>query len=440
MTSRALPVMPVDATAASKVRDDPLGFLEAGTLLYGDVFSYTFNGWCGVLVNRPEYVREILHASPERYSKLKTPDLTMLEPMLGKGLMTTEGELWQEQRRMAQPRFLQDQTAGYAAAMIEATDSMLQRWEALADSGRLVDMEAEFSRLTIQIVAGCLFGIDLSEEGADVGRAIASMNDFVAYFDPDDPVRRVAYEDASLMVHQLVQRILLERRFVGQPGDDLLEDMMGWKAEAQRAGQTWPPLADQIFTYLMAGHETTAKTLTWAVYLLDRHPDEARRVCAEVAAAGDWRRRGDVPAQLPYTWAVVQETLRLYPPVWLMSRRCVSGENLDGYHIPAGSLVVVSPYTLHRRPQCWREPLEFRPSRFGPTGTDAPVPYSYFPFSGGRRMCIGRRFATVETVIVLASITERFRCRLEPGTVVEPQALVTLRPRNGMPMYIESRR
>jgi cytochrome P450 len=265
------------------------------------------------------------------------------------------------------------------------------------------------------------------------------MNDYMAYFDPDDHVRREAYDRAAMTVHQIVQRILLERRLMAPDQDDLLTEMMGWRATALRGDRPSPPLTDQIFTYLMAGHETTAKTLTWATYLLDRHRDVYRRLQDEVAAAGDWRS-GDVVERLPYTWMVVQEALRLYPPVWLMSRRCVDGDELDGYEIPAGSLVIVSPYTLHRHPRYWPEPLRFRPERFDPLTGDVPLPYSYFPFSGGRRMCIGRRFAAVETVIVLASIAERFECRLEPGHAVVPEALVTLRPRHGLRMQILERR
>jgi len=448
-----------------EVRSDPLAFLEQATRTRGDLFRYETGDWPTVFLNRPEYVRRVLQSGPDRYSKLGTPDLMMLQPMLGDGLMTSEGASWEWQRRTAQPAFAHAEIVRFVELMAGATGQVLARWERVCDTGETIDVELELNRLTIQIVAHCLFGIDLSDEGADVGAAIACMNDFMAYYESGDGVRREQFEAASLTVERIVQRILLERRLLGG-GSDLLARLLAAHAAAAAGGPAapegrggWagplPGIRDQIFTYLMAGHETTAKALTWTLYLLDRHPEVLARLRREVdRVVGDGPVTPACIEGLGYARMVLQEAMRLFPPVWLMSRRCVRDEAVEGCRIPAGTLVIVSPYTLHRHPDYWPRPLLFDPDRFDPRraparpreGGDpawpsarAPEPYTFFPFSGGPRSCIGRSFAMVETVVVLAAIVRRFELRTRPGHRARCEALVTLRPAGGMPMTVASR-
>jgi len=435
-----------------QVRSDPLVFLEQATRTRGDLFQYETGGWPTVFLNRPEHVRRVLQSGPDRYSKVGTPDLMMLQPMLGDGLMTSEGASWEWQRATAQPAFAHGEIVAFVELMARATDQVLARWERVCDTDEAIDVELELNRLTIQIVAHCLFGIDLSDEGADVGAAIACMNDYMAYYDSGDRVRRAGFEAASLTVERIVQRILLERRLLGG-GNDLLARLLAAHAGAAAGspggpggpeGRTeWPgPLPgirDQIFTYLMAGHETTAKALTWTLYLLDRHPDVVARLRREVdRAVGEGPVTPACIEGLGYARMVLQESMRLFPPVWLMSRRCVRDEVVDGCRIPAGTLVIVSPYTLHRHAAWWPRPLLFDPDRFDPRRRDR-EPYTFFPFSGGPRSCIGRSFAMVETVVVLAAIVRRFDLRSRSGHSVRCEALVTLRPAGGMPMTVASR-
>ncbi|MCW3042932.1 MAG: cytochrome, partial [Actinobacteria bacterium] len=285
--------------------------------------------------------------------------------------------------------------------------------------------------------------------GADVGAAIACMNDYMAYYDSGDRVRRAGFEAASLTVERIVQRILLERRLLGG-GNDLLARLLaahawaaagspGWPGGAGGRSGSPPGIRDQIFTYLMAGHETTAKALTWTLYLLDRHPSVLARLRREVdRVVGEGPVTPACIEGLGYARMVLQESMRLFPPVWLMSRRCVRDEAVDGCRIPAGTLVIVSPYTLHRHAAYWPRPLLFDPDRFDPRRRDR-EPYTFFPFSGGPRSCIGRSFAMVETVVVLAAIVRRFDLRSRSGHSVRCEALVTLRPAGGMPMTVASR-
>ena len=440
--------------AVEEVRSDPLAFLEQATRRCGDLFRYEAGGWSTVFLNRPEYVRQVLQSGPDRYSKLGTPDLMMLKPMLGDGLMTSEGASWERQRHTAQPAFAHGEIVAFVGLMTKATDQMLARWGRVCDTGEVIDVELELNRLTIQIVAHCLFGMDLSDEGADVGAAIARMNDYMAYYDSGDRVRQAEFEAASLTVERIVHRILLERRLLLSMrsatattlptgaslggGNDLLGRLLAAHAGAAATAAV-PSIRDQIFTYLMAGHETTAKALTWTLYLLDRHPGVLARLRLEVD-----RVVGECPVTpgciegLGYTRMVLQEAMRLFPPVWLMSRRCVRDEAVDGCRIPAGTLVIVSPYTLHRHADYWSQPLLFDPDRFDPRRRDR-EPYTFFPFSGGPRSCIGRSFAMVETVVVLAAIVRQFDLRARPGHHARREALVTLRPAGGMPMTVASR-
>jgi cytochrome P450 len=419
-----------------QVRADPLAFLEQAAA-GGDTFRLEAEGRPTVVLNRPADVRLVLQAGPERFSKLGTPDLMMLQPMLGDGLMTSEGPLWEWQRQTAQPAFAHAEIVAFVGRMASAAEDLAARWAGVCDTGEVIDVERELNRLTIQVVAHCLFGIDLADDGADVGAAIGAMNDYMAHYDAGDRVRRGDFEAASAAVERIVQRILLERHVSGRRGD-LLDRLL--TASPPPDGLPAPSLRNQIFTYLMAGHETTAKALTWTLSLLDRHPDALARVRREVdRVVGDGPVTARCVEALGYTRMVLQESMRLYPPVWLMSRRCVEDAAIGGVRIPAGTLVVVSPYTLHRHPAHWPRPLAFEPDRFDPRRPQR-GPFTYLPFSGGPRTCIGRSFAMVETVVVLAAIVRRFDLHRPPGRPVRPEALVTLRPAGGMPMTVATRR
>lgn len=418
-----------------KLRVDPLSFLVESAARFGDIFRYTAGGWSAVVLNRPSYVRHVLHADPSLYSKVGTPDLMMLKPMLGVGLMTSEGESWARQRLAAQPDFQRSRVDSYIEYMNSVVARMLDRWAQHAGKNEPVDIENEMSRLTLEVVARCLFGADLGKEQGEFGAAVAVMNEYMGHFDPTDFQRLLKFQQSVLLLDRVVNRIVAERRANPSAGSDLLSTLLKEQPADEDGNRV---LRDQIFTFLMAGHETTAKSLTWTLYLLDRNPEILERVGREVdqVLAGHPPAGNDIE-HLTYTWMTLQEAMRLYPPVWLMSRMCRQDDVIDGYQIPAGTLVVISPYAIHRDSRYWAAPDVFDPMRFEPAQAAERAPYTYFPFSGGARACIGRVFATAEVIVVLASILQRFRLRLLPGHRVQPDALVTLRPKFGMPMLIE---
>ncbi len=399
--------------------------------------AYRAGDWSAVVVNHPDHVRQVLQDKNHNYTKAGTPDLMMLRPMLGEGLMTSEGESWQWQRHLIQPGFHRERIESFGRVMTDATLSMLSRWHARADEAKPLDVAAEMSRLTLNVVAQSLFTADISREGDDFSHSVDVMNEYMANFDPFDFARLAEFNAAQDSLNRVVLRIIAERRRRVADAGDLLSMLMLAYDERTGAGMSDQQLRDQIFTLLMAGHETTAKALTWTLYLLDQHQDVQARLREEL----DSTLGGRTPAyqdlaNLPYAWMVIQESMRVYPPVWLVSRLCRGEDVIGGYLIPAGTLVIVSPYTLHRHREFWDEPEAFRPERFSREATAARPPFAYLPFSGGPRQCVGRAFATVETQLVLATILQRYRLRVPRRHKVEPEALVTLRPRGGLPMTL----
>lgn len=428
-----------DPLVLDHVRSDPLKFLVENTAKYGDIFSYKIDQWSAVVVNHPTYVSHVLHASSKVYTKIGTPDLMMLRPMLGEGLMTSEGSAWLQQRRTAQPSFHHRRIEGFAQDIVQASLDMLQTWATSADTGVPIDVAHDLSHLTLRIVAQCLFGTDIADESADFAAAVGIMNEYMGHFDPNNRDQQRQFGQAILTLKTIVQRIIIKRRIINDGADDLLSSLMAAQDPTASAEMNNRQLCDQIFTFLMAGHETTAKALTWTLYLLDQHPAIYNLIRQEIQSVlGERSPSQQDVSQLTYTWMVIREAMRLYPPVWSVSRMCAENDEMGGYTIPAGTLIVTSPYTLHRHPAYWEKPLVFDPERFSPSKIAAQVPFTYVPFSTGSRICIGQPFATLEMVLVLATTLQKFHLRLMPDQVVVPEALVTLRPKGGLLMLVES--
>lgn len=407
-------------------RRAPLAFLGRTSARYGDLYRYTLEGWPAVVINDPALARKALQADGETLGKEGTPDLMMLRPMLGRGLMTNEGEAWRLSRAAAQPAFAADAVKGYVPQMLAQIEAMLERWRAAAEP--TLDLEQEFNRLTLEVVGASLFSTGLARTHADLGGAVEVMNRCVAHFDPADRLQPLLFAQAHQRLHALMQAIVEAPR---HGGDDLLAALetrcLAHASDPARA------LRDEIFTFVMAGHETTAKALTWSMHLLARHPDIEARVRAEARTA--FAAGSASAADLPYTWQVIQEAMRLYPPVWLMSRRTTHPTPIGEAIIPPGVLVIVSPYLLHRHPDHWSDPETFDPDRFAP-GRAPREAGAYMPFGAGRRVCIGRLFAAAETTLALAKVVAAFTCRPVGDAPVEPEALVTLRPSGGLPMTV----
>jgi len=438
------PAEPVDMR---RMRSDPLAFVTGMNRRYGDITSHEGDGERVFMLHRPELARHILKDNVANYTKANTPDDAMLRPLLGNGLLTSDGEEWAKQRKLCAPAFRRSAVTSFDGIITEETQALLDRWRPTLGAGAPLPVEHHLTSLTLAILTRAVLGVDLGSAGEGFGRAVDAANRFMGHYVPDpdpDPqdtaLRRQGYVQARMFLQLVTRTVIAARRSVGgggQAGHGHGEAGTGSLMDAMLDGLDDTGLRDQVLTLIMAGHETTAKALTWTLYLLDRHPQEADKVREEVdRVLGDRTPTAADLSDLPRCRRAVEEAMRLYPPVWLISRRATGPDTIAGHHVPAGTLVCVSQWVLHRHPDYWERPEAYVPDRFD--GAALPS-HLYLPFGGGERACIGRHLALVEAVLVLAMLVRSVRLELEPGFVVEPEALVTLRPRHGMRMTARTR-
>ena len=426
------------------MRKDPLRFLLNVSRRYGDVSQYTFVSLTEYLVNHPAGVKRVLQENNRNYTK-EVFDYQLLREALGHGLLTNEGESWLSQRRLMQPAFHRQRLAAFGTLMTDATLQMLEeRWDRAAAQGRELDVSAEMHSLTLRIVGKALFGLDLTREAHSVGEAltIAQRRMIDQFFFPFIPMswptpKHVEFRKAVKAIDEVVFKIIEERRRNNVDQGDLLSMLMLARDADTGEGMNDQQLRDEVITLLLAGHETTANNLTWTWYLLSQNPLAARRMMEELSEVLGMRTptMADLP-NLPYTRMVLDESLRLYPPAWAISRKAVDEDVLAGYRIPAGSIITVSPYAMHHNPRFWPNPEGFDPERFSPERSEGRPPFAYFPFGGGPRLCIGNNFALMEGQLILATIAQRYRLDLVPGHPVMVEPLITLRARYGMRMTL----
>jgi cytochrome P450 len=419
---------------------DPIGALTALSRDYGDVVHWKFAGTDTYLLKDPEHIKRVLVTDHRAFMKGRA--LQVARRVLGNGLLTSEGEFHDRQRRLLQPLFLPDRVATYAPAMVGAAERTSERWR----DGEAVDVQREMARLTLAAVGETIFAADLESEADGIADALTVSLDGLNVFMlpyvgalehlPLPAMRR--FRRARHRLDVTVERLLEQRQAKNEQGDDLLSVLL---SAAAANGWRGPEMRDEAITILLAGHETTATALTWTWYLLARHPH------AEVRFHGELDRElgGRTPtaedvARLPYTGTVLNEALRLYPPAWLIGRRALVDYDLDGYRIAAGSIVIVSPYVTHHDARFYPDPYRFDPERWTPEERRKRPRYAFFPFGGGPRVCIGETFAWTEAVLALATLGQRWRLRLGPGREARLEPRVTLRPKGGMPMTVERRR
>jgi cytochrome P450 len=392
------------------------------------------------VLNRPDLVRDVLVEHHRGFRKGPTMDAA--RRMLGESLLTSEGEHHRRQRRLIQPIFHHERIAGYAAAMIELADRAGGRWS----DGQAIDLHAEMARLTLAIVGRTLFDVDVETEKAH--EVAGALNETLAQFNRVlSPFLRISerlplpanrrFEHAREVFDRTIYDMIRDRRRAGLAGGDLLSLLL--RAREDGAGMTDEQVRDEAITLFLAGHETTSNALTWSWYLLAEHASVRATLDAELdgVLADRPPTVADVP-DLPFADAVLRESMRCYPPAWAIGRRAITDHEADGYVLPAGSVLVVSPWLLHRDPRWWDEPESFRPERWLGGNGDRPR-HAYLPFGAGPRMCIGEDFARLEAVLVLAVIARRWRFVHDPSHRVELQPVITLRPRTGMPMTAHRR-
>ena len=406
--------------------------------------------WLGrwmFIVNSPAGVQWVMVANDKNYRKSAANTQT-LKPILGNGLFVSNGELWARQRRMASPSTHGSRLPGYAATIVESGQEMIDRWKALGPDS-VVDVTEPFTLLTAEIISRIMFGYRLEEKGqvlfdafkeyqASHGRIHA-----LEFFGLPEWLPRPGRGRSRRAVAKFdrVMLAILEegKRRHGEMPDNLLEMLIMFRDEN---GQPMEPqlIRDEMASIFLAGHETTAITLSWAFYLLDRHPEVEARLHEEIDRVLGGRTPGfaDVPS-LILTRAIIDETLRLYPPVHVFSRQAIGPDEILGHPVPAGSYVTISAWLLHRHKLYWDEPEAFRPDRFLPGNASKIQHFAYVPFGAGSRVCMGKHLGLLEAVLLLAMVAQTFRLRVHEDAVIEPLGRMTLRPRNGVPMRIRRR-
>jgi cytochrome P450 len=396
-----------------------------------------------VVANSPDAVRHVLLDNADNYHK--TPIArAVLEPAIGRGLLTSEGDVWRRQRRIMAPSFQHKRIVAFVPPIIAATEALLARWAGLAAP---VDMVAEMSGLTLKIISEIMFSAGDDPEIAKIGASVEhyqktirpSAADLLGLprWWPRPALKRAArlFAESDRVIWSLIER----RSQAGDPGSDLLGLLMA-KPEGGDAALTPAEIRNQIATIITAGHETTSLALSWTFYLLSLHPSIEATLHAELDAVLGGRMPGfDDVQRLRYTRMVIDEALRLYPPAHTMDRQAIGPDKIGDCTLRAGSTVLISPWLLHRHRKWWRDPEIFDPERMAPERAGERHRYAYIPFGAGPRICIGASLALTEAVLILASIAQRLRPRLVEGAVVDPVGLITLRPRHGLPMRLERR-
>ncbi len=424
-------------------RADPTGFLSRLAHTYGDIASVSLGGQPMVLLNHPDYIRDVLITHNRNF--LKGRGLQRAKRLLGEGLLTSEGEFHRRQRRLAQPAFHRQRIASYGTVMVDYAMRSRERWQ----MGKIYDIDQEMMRLTLAIVGKTLFDADVESDADDVG---AALKVFFTMFDliwmpftellerlPLPQLRR--FEQARARLDAIIYRMIAERRQSNSDRGDLLSMLLlAQDTEGDGGSMTDQQLRDEALTIFLAGHETTANALTWTWYLLSQYPAVEARLHAELdtVLAGRLPTLDDLP-QLSYTEMVFAEAMRLYPPAWILGRRAINPYSVGTYTFPANTIFIMSPWVMHHDARYYPDPFRFDPLRWTPEARAARPKFAYFPFGGGPRQCIGESFAWMEGILLIATLAQRWRMRLVPGHPVALYPLLTLRPRHGIRMLVEPR-
>jgi cytochrome P450 len=409
---------------------------------YGDVTSWRLGPLRMVQANGPEAVRRVLVEDVDSYYK---DDRTkqILGPVLGDGILISDGDLWKRQRKLVQPAFHARRIAAYADVMVSYANRMMSGWT----PGQTIDMHQAMTRLTLDVVAKTLFDAEVGDDVEIIGEAthviqVNSNVKFTSLFSlpdwvPTEANRRGRKAQAAL--DTIVRRFIDERRKFGEDRGDLLS-MLLLAVDDEGSGMDDQQAMAEAMTLFLAGHDTTANTLTWAWYLLDQNPEVRSKLQAEIdtVLAGRDPTFEDLP-KLTYTEMVIREVLRMYPAAWVTARKAIVDTTVGDFPIKKGTQIFISPYALHHDPRWFPEPDKFDPERFTEGWEDRIPRYGYIPFGGGPRVCIGNSFALMEARLILAAMAQRWQPSLPPGHVVESAPMVTLQPKDGLPMRLDAR-
>ncbi len=437
--ARGLPLIGV----LPEVWKDPLGFFLNAAQTYGNVVRVDMGPRPMFLVSDPDSVKYILQENNKNYVK----GYEMVKPLMGEGLVSSDGDLWLRQRRLIQPLFNRPNLVSLLPMMVQAAQETIETWKKRPTPPEPVDIAAEMMLLTQTIILRTMFSADMGERSQTIAEDFATTLEYMntMMVSPHPILQRLPTpankrnKDALRRLNGIVYEIIADRRRKGNHSrNDLLAVLMEARDQDSGQGMSDQQMRDEVITIFLAGHETTATLLAWTWYLLGQHPQVEARVRAEVdevlqghpASAEEINR-------LVYTRQVLDESLRLYPPAWMFARRLVADDEVGGFHLQAGQMVMLSPYVTQHLPAYWPDPFGFDPGRFTPEAIAARPRFAYFPFGGGPRQCVGMPFTLLEAPLLLSMIMQNFRLEPVPGMEVKPTPQATLRPKPGVFMRIK---
>jgi hypothetical protein len=429
------------------LRHDAAGQMKFFLEKYGDIVSLSVPMNKVVIAGSPTYAKYVLLDNNRNYTKSLAYDLLKL--LLGNGILTSEGEVWKQQRRLVQPAFHKQRLAEMVAMMVQRTQLELQLFEAYATSGDTVDVVTTMTGLTLDIISQAIFSEGVGGNSAAIAGYITMLNHH-ATEKLNQPIRlpagfptpfNIKERKAIASLNQIIFDIIDARRADGTTKGDLLSMLLDARDEETGKGMTNLELRDELMTIFIAGNETTANAMAWTLYLLSQNPEKEHKMIAEIdrMAAAGIEITFDSLGQWSYVRQVIEESMRYYPAAWAVGRRAISDDVIGGYHIASGTNVLIPIIYFHHSAKYWEQPEAFLPERFDADKRNAIDRFVYLPFGAGPRVCIGNHFALMEMQIILIGLYRKFRLTLAPEAHVVPDSMITLRPKYGMKMKVERR-
>jgi cytochrome P450 len=439
------PPGPASLFSAVNIQRDALGFTQNIWQLYGDVVRIQVLLKPATVLFHPDHVQHILQANHFNYDK-HIPLIRAVKALLGNGLFTNDGSSWLQQRRLIQPIFHRKMLSRFGDIMTRSTLHTLEEWKNVADGEQPLNIPDDMARLTLRITTQSLFSVDSVEEAENIRKTFTEVwqpfSDYVNL--PIPPLlvptpRNRRIQQAAQVLNQIIYTMITKYRKAPPETTDLLSLLLNAQSEAGEQMDD-QQVRDELVTMFIAGHETSAHTLSWIWYVLSQYPEVEQRLHAEI----DKVLQGMPPTvehlpQLTYTQRVVNETLRLFPPTFSIVRHAIDDDDVGAYRIPRNSIVFLTPFFTQRHPAFWPDPLRFDPDRFTPELAAKRHKFAYFPFGSGPRICIGNNFALMELSLIVATIAQQYRLRLVPNHPVEPWVTLIMRPRYGLPMTLHPR-
>ena len=428
---------------------DPLNWMPKWIEEHGEIYRLKSPLGQATIVGSPELARQVLVDRYAHYQQ-KSQAYIVLRILMGNGLVTSAGEFWRGQRKLVQPAFHRRRLDALFSMMVERTNEFVARFRAVADSGETIDLATPLSELTLDVISRAMFSSDVQGAAADVSRHIAILNAYALhllrhpwlFLLPKRIPTPFTYRPVHALnsMHRIVHGIIQARRRGTGTHDDLLSMLLSAREEGTGRRMTNQQLRDEVMTIFVAGHETTANAMAWLLYLVSQHPEVEEKMLSDVDT--HWPADGLNSQNIfafTYVRQVIEESLRVYPTIWSVGRRCTEEDTLGGYQIPVGMNVVVPIFHFHWSERYWPEPKRFDPSRFAPERRPSADSMTYFPFGAGPRSCVGNHFALQELMIMTVLFYRHYRFRVAPGFKVERDPLITLRPKHGMQMVLQKR-